>query len=432
MLTALFLIVGGFAFAGGEQEAATSESTGKTQITFLSNASFPYDQAVPKMIGMFEQEYPNISVQADYNPYRKILEIVELKLGAKEDVPDVLFTDVPLVSAYAVKGYIDQLDSYFSKQEINDWVQPALEASTIDGKLMTAPLNNSTQLLYYNTKFFEEAGLPMLGKKPEDRITWEQLAEMGKKLTKDNDGDGTPEVWGVSISQVSRPYQMLAMAESKGALPISKDGLRTQGIIDTPEWVNAYTYFQNLFNAWKIAPKGVSSSDMTNYFRSLKVATHIGIDFSASDFVKVEGLDWDYAPYPYFEGGVAATPTGSWHLGLNKYSTKKDAGIKWLRYLTTAPGAVEWFKADRHLPPNKKSLQYIQQDPMYDEWPFNLYDLAMYESENTAVPRPITPGYLEYEQLLTNAFEDIRNGADVKSTLAEAAVRIDRLLEKYK
>ena len=55
----------------------------------------------------------------------------------------------------------------------------------------------------------------------------------------------------------------------------------------------------------------------------------------------------------------------------------------------------------------------------------------MYESKNTAIPRPLSAGYLEYESMLTTAFEDIRNGADVKSTLEEAETKINRALKKY-
>jgi fructooligosaccharide transport system substrate-binding protein len=61
-----------------------------------------------------------------------------------------------------------------------------------------------------------------------------------------------------------------------------------------------------------------------------------------------------------------------------------------------------------------------------------LWQVLFYEMENTAVPRPLTPGYLEYELILREAFNSIHFGADPKSTLESASLRIDRELRKYR
>lgn len=126
------------------------------------------------------------------------------------------------------------------------------------------------------------------------------------------------------------------------------------------------------------------------------------------------------------------TATGSWCMGLNNYSENKAAAVKFMRFLTTAPGSIEWFKLDGHLSPNKKTLAYIASHPDYQKFPLNIMNLANYEAAHTAIPRPVTPGYLEYDQTLTAAFEDIRNGSDVKQTLTNAANKIDQMLLKYR
>ena len=58
--------------------------------------------------------------------------------------------------------------------------------------------------------------------------------------------------------------------------------------------------------------------------------------------------------------------------------------------------------------------------------------LVLFESENTAMIRPKTPGYLEWEKIINRAFEDIRNGGNPEDVLKGAAQEIDRALEKYK
>ena len=58
--------------------------------------------------------------------------------------------------------------------------------------------------------------------------------------------------------------------------------------------------------------------------------------------------------------------------------------------------------------------------------------IAAYESANTAVPRALTPGYTEYETIINNTWEDIKNGSDVREALDIAAEKIDSAMEKYK
>ena len=58
--------------------------------------------------------------------------------------------------------------------------------------------------------------------------------------------------------------------------------------------------------------------------------------------------------------------------------------------------------------------------------------IAAYEAANTAVPRALTPGYTEYDTVVNNMWEDIRNGSDVKGSLDNAVSQINTAFEKYK
>ena len=75
----------------------------------------------------------------------------------------------------------------------------------------------------------------------------------------------------------------------------------------------------------------------------------------------------------------------------------------------------------------------IQTDPKYKEFPWNSYSkIVLYELQNTAEPRPKTPFYLEWEDLVTKCFEDVRNGADPVQTLERYTQIIERLAQKYR
>lgn len=430
MLCAAMLFAGGSSEAPAAAEKASAPASGPVEITLLSNSVKPYDTAIPAIIAEFEKQNPDIKVNIEMLPTKNLLEVVEVRLGSGEKVPDVFFVDAPMVTAYSVKQYLEPLAKYFTEEELAQYVDVCREYCTVDDVLYAIPFVNSSQVLYYNTRMFDEAGIPHLSKDPADRLTWEEVVEIAKKLTIDEDGDGNPEVFGLGIAQISRPFQMLTMPESLGGQPIGDDGTVT-GVLTTDAWIQACQFIQDLFNTWNVSPKGVSASDMLAYFVSERVAMLIGPDYNYLSYSQTDGMTWDYAPYPYFADGVPVTPTGSWSLGINSNSDHKDAAAKLIRFLTLNPVCIEWFKMDGHLPSNKTTLEFINSDPAYDEWPNTIFDLLQYESQNTAIPRPLSPGYLEYENMLTTAFEDIRNGADIRSTLEQAEVRIDRAISKY-
>src|SRR5690554_1159146 len=161
-----------------------------TEITVSSLAGYPYNEAFPEIIKQFEEQHPDIKVNVEYYPYNKLLEITEVKLGARSSDLDVLFTDVPLVSSYTKKNYIIPLNKYFTEEEMDQWFDAAADASIINDELMAAPLNNSSQLLYYNKKIFEENGIQFPSRDPENRMTWKEIVDIAEQLTYDDNGDG--------------------------------------------------------------------------------------------------------------------------------------------------------------------------------------------------------------------------------------------------
>jgi multiple sugar transport system substrate-binding protein len=58
--------------------------------------------------------------------------------------------------------------------------------------------------------------------------------------------------------------------------------------------------------------------------------------------------------------------------------------------------------------------------------------IMRHELSETAVPRPATPGWREYEDILRIAIREITGGAEAGPRLQRAARDIDRELAKYR
>lgn len=419
----------------------------KTEITFIGGTwrldrgevdgkAVPGDFIVTRAIERFEEANPDIKVKVEVYPFRELFQALEVKFSAGADVPDVYDLDSPLNASYAVRGYSLPLDDYVTKEELERFYPATVKAATWDGKLYSLPWENSTQVLFYNKAYFRKAGVPEPPMDVTKRLTWEELVEIAQKVqTAANEGKPAVEVWGFSFDQVSRLYQIQALPESAGGgSGVGPDGLTFTGYLNNEGWVKAMKFYYDLFNTWQISPKGVTPEETPMMFAGGKIAIFVGGTWNISLFVHAEDLEWGMAPHPYFRGGEVMTPTGSWHLGINPRSKHIEQAVRFAKFLALNDDLMrDWFKAIGQLIANKVMIDVVKEDPMYGEFPYNVYrEVVLYELENTARPRPLTPAYLEMEDLVNKALEDIRNGADPKETLDRYAAMLDRIAEKYK
>jgi len=396
-----------------------------TRITWLS-----LDWAAEEVIGMFQDNNPDIEVEQEGLSWDAFFEQIQVRLAAGSGEPDTLSVDVPMTAPYGFREWLLPLDDAFSQSEQDDWLDASLRAGTYEGHLISAPVSTSSQLLYINLDLFERAGVTPPG--PDERWTWEQVAEAAQQVTFDDDGDGTPEIWGFIWEQVIRIYQLQPMPMSLGGIPIGEDGLTVRGVIDSEPWIEAFTYYWKAFNEWKFAPQGEVGwpSDMWRAGNlSFIVAGTWNINQNADADLDFE---WAVSRHPYFEGGEIVTPTGSWHIGVNATTQKPDAAIRWVHWLSTTPGAELWWRyGSGDFPAQKSVLDLFQTDPQFNDPPWSYNRTAADEAGVNPQPRPVTPGYLEYEEILGDTFEDIRNGADVAEALGTAADRIEAEMAKY-
>jgi len=385
----------------------------------------------PLIAQAFEISHPNIKIKVENLPFRKHFETIEAKLGKASSTPDVYDVDSPLNTSYAVRRFTMPLDEYLAKYselaDLEDYVPSSRETAIYKGKYYSLPRGSSSQFMFYNKDLFSKYGIQPPEPTIEKRWTWEKVVEVAKKLTIDEDGDGNIDIWGFAFDQVDRPYQLLPLPQSLGQPMIGPDQLTATGYVDSPKSIQAGQFYFDLYNTWKIAPKGFTVGQTAELFGAGKLAIFVGGCWNADHYKEYyPNLNWDVAPHPYFEGGKVVTPTGAWNIGVNPNSKHKDEAALFAIYAASRPMAVLRREFIRGLP-TRKSV-YKLYEPVFTKHPWNI---AMYEALNTATPRTLTPGYLEFESILTKAWADMRTGVRPEEALGRAAKEIDRQLKKY-
>jgi multiple sugar transport system substrate-binding protein len=406
--------------------AAAQEKTTITWLTLAWN-----DRNWQKVVTDFEAANPTIHVEIESVPFNDLFTQIQVRLGAKSATPDVISVDVPLVAGYGLRNWLLPLDDAYTDAEKADWLDAALEAGSYNGQLLAAPVSTSTQLLIYNQDLLEKAGITPPG--ADDRLTYEQIAEMAPKLTQDTNGDGTTDVWGFNWEQTNRIYQLEPMPVGLGGKAIGDDGLTVDGVINSQPWIDAFTYYQKNFTVLKAAPQD-DTVQVPDMFAAGHIAMFIGGPWNINRYIAAPPeFKWGVSREPYFKDGKIVTATGSWHIGVNKNTAQPDAAKTFVHWLSTGKGAEDWWRnGSGDFPAQKSVLALFQTDKQFADAPSSFLRTAADEATVNPFPRPVTPGYLEYEQILQNTFSDIRNGVDVKQALDTAVERITSEMQKYK
>lgn len=388
---------------------------------------WPKDQ-VMQLINDFQAQNPGINVDIQLIPFGQLFQTIEVRLASGGGTPDVYIVDGPNTASYAARKYLLPLDEYFSPEEKNAFFKSSIDTGTYEGKFVSVPYGTSSAGLFFNKDIFKKYGVPMPSEKIEGRLTWEQVAELAKKLTIDTDNDGKPDIWGLGIEQIDRPYLLFPLMQSLGAEVISPDGLETKGFITSDKFVKAATFYWKLFNEWKVSPTGINDSAIAReYFGTGKYAMMLGNEWNITRLEKFPNLNYGLSPFPYFAGGVPVTPTGSWHVGINSKTQHKKAALQFVKYITGKDAVIKWYKLNGIAPARPDVYAALK-----SEFSNPMWQMFLSEMNNTAVARPNTPGYSQYELILREAFNSISYGADPKKTLEDASVRIDRELKKFK
>jgi ABC-type glycerol-3-phosphate transport system substrate-binding protein len=227
---------------------------------------------------------------------------------------------------------------------------------------------------------------------------------------------------------------MNPVANSLGEKNRGDDGWTVNGILNSPGWIKAMTWYQNLYKDG-LALRGFTANEVANLFRAGKVLFMVGGTWNAPDQVNPGSavhLDFDcgYAPVPAVKGyeNKVGTGTGSWHFGINHISPKQNYVVDFIKWMSFGEGNKAYIVQHGQVPSSVELVNEIEKNPA--ESP--IQKIAAFEALNTAVPRAITPGYPEYNIIMDNAWEDVRNGSDVKTTLDRAVRDIETAFAKYR
>ncbi|MCL5076318.1 MAG: sugar ABC transporter substrate-binding protein [Chloroflexi bacterium] len=392
-------------------------------IRLLTPGGEPYASALPVAIKMFEEKHPNIKVDLHMVAFKELFRTIAVSLGSGEP-HDVMWPGGPFVLSYAYAGSLAPLDDIYTKEDRDDFVESSVKQATYQGKLYAGPFMQSSILIFYNTKMFDEAGIKP-PKTLEDAWTWPQFAEALRKVVGPLPPDGVPKVWGLVTRSIGTIYDWLPLIRSNDKpggptfTAVSPDGSKASGYLDTPQALEAFQFMSDFFNKWKLSPQ----ADVPLAFETGKAATCLRPEDGVVVLKKYPDIKWSLTPLPYFKTPI--THTGSFMYVVTAGSKHQKEAKEFVKFMTSKEMSLPWYKLTQ-MPPARKST--FAQIPEYQSFPLNLSFLEM---TKWGQPPPTTPGYTAYAALFEGGVADIIKGLPVERTVKTMMDKMDAELKKY-
>lgn len=317
----------------------TALATAQTKLTMYYPVAVggPLTKVVDGMVEDFEKQNPDIDVEAiyagNYNDAR-VKALAALKSGEPAQLSVMFSIDLhELRDLDAIVAFDDIVKSDEEKAWLAGFYPALMENGKADGKTWGIPFQRSTIVMYYNKDLFKAAGLD-----PEKApSTWEELVEMGKKLTK---ADGSQ--WGAMIPSTGYPYWMFgALAKQNGEVLMNQAGNETY--FNKDGVVEALEYWQSLGKTHQIMPEGaIEWGTLRQNFLDQKTAMMWHSTGNLTAVKKNAKFDFGVAMLPKNKDYGSPTGGGNFYVFKKSSDEERTASLKLIRYMTAPEQAAKW------------------------------------------------------------------------------------------
>ncbi len=357
--------------------------------------------AYQSLAAAFEEAYPDIELELIHIPsasdYRARLG-VDFAAG---DPADVVLINYRRYAPFAAMGALEPLAPYLRASDVigeSDFFGVATDPFKWRGQLLCIPQNISSLVVYYNRALFDEAGLPY----PEDDWTQAEFLETAKALTRDTDGDGEVDQYGLgtepSIFRLA-PFVWGA----GGELVVLESGLRPIRLaLDSRAAREAVEWFVELQTVHGVVPDAVAETAESSESRFLngRTAMFLNSRRGTPTARAVDGLDWDVAALP-----IAVEPASILHSDaycMAAATEDKDAAWTFIEYANSPEGQAIVAGSGRTVP----SLKAVASSEAFLDPSASPANSAVWlETVDTLRTVPVMAAWVDIEELTGDELE---------------------------
>jgi multiple sugar transport system substrate-binding protein len=365
-------------------------------------------QTIEQQVERFNASQPDVKVKLTFIPegsYNAQLQSASIS----KELPDVIEMDGPSVYNYIWQGNLIPIDTLLSLEVRQDLLPSIVNQGTYKGRLYSVGTFDSGLGLYGRRSRLQAAGV-RIPKGNQDAWTLQEFNQALEALAKQ---DPDRQVLDLKLNSRGEwfSYAFLPLIHSAGG---RTDQPSVDRFLNSSSAIFAMQQIQGWIQNGFVDPNLDDAS-----FASGRVALGWGGHWDYATYAKAAGDDLVVLPLPNMGKG-SKTAQGSWNWGVTTNSKQPKAAARFLEFLLQPKEVLAMATANSAVPGTKRA---IAQSKLYAPGgPLSLFSSQLIAGQT--VSRPQTPAYPVITSTFEQAFADIRNGLDVKTTLDKAATEV--------
>lgn len=292
----------------------------------------------------FNSSQSDYKVEIEVNPWNVITDklLPAMKSG---NGPDIVVQGVDSGPGYAKQGVFVDTQAFYDNPayETDTYFEHVVDYGRIDGKPYAIPMGYAPFAVWYNKAMFEAAGVTDFPK------TWDEWIDLAEKLTIDDNGDGTPEIYGLAISDKATTFIPTWLKAGGGA--VYSDGEVT---LNTPQNVATLQWWADAYKrGW--GPTNVTLPEAVDLFKAGKAAMTVIGPWIISGAESV-GLEIGVFEVPKGPERIAAQAAANyWWVTSAADEAATKGAYEFLAYFNSHDSQVRW-AVEANYPPNRKDV----------------------------------------------------------------------------
>ena len=343
------------------------------------------------------------------------------------DPPDVIHDDSPALAGFAARGYLMDLTGKLPAELKSDIPQSAWDTVTFaDGKggqgVYGVPFLQESQVIIANKKLLDAAKVRI--PTPEAPWTWDEYAEICRKLTKDG-------AFGVAWPLKSPVNKVLNLGLNFGGTFFQTDGTKATVKVGPEEREVLQRIHDQLYKDKSADPSalGMGTADPLPGFYAGKYAMLPAGVYLRQQVVEQAPADFEWITIPPLKGTTSEQGATSQTLSVAADSSYPDQATTFISFFLNSTNQAKLAKGDWLLPTSTKAASDPSMTTTENGW-----DVATASAKNLVVaPYLRVNGFDEWKSKV--ATPTLQQYFANKITLDQAAetlvVEGDKVLERY-
>lgn len=408
ILAALLMVLAGTVFL-----PILAEANEVTTITYWHYLSGDNAEIHGRMVEEFNAQHPHIQVEMLYTGNQFVARDKLLAAVAGDVPPAVALVDQFWPPLMVSTGALVPLSKFVDPAEyLKDYSQVSKDTVTVFGEAWTVPFSLSNQILLYNKDKFREVGLDP--EKPP--ATWDELVEYAQALTRDIDGDGRIDEWGVNFTtraNLGSMYAFITFLWQAGGELYSED--YSEAVFNDAAALEAVEFWIDLAHKHQV----LSLSPPPEGFETGRIAMQYSSTSSIAATKNKVDFDLGVAPLPKYKNQV--TGVGGSSLAIFNTTPEQEAAAwEFVNWMSSSENNLKWSMKTGYIPLRNS----VRESEAYQQYlADNPHMQIVLDQFDYARARPNTVSYADLSRILGVAVEEALYGSGNPQRILDNAVQ---------